>query len=78
MNVLPGSVKTLNVFTEACDGLDLDVCSIICLSHDVPFDLSTRVLGRRSWYTDEMQCERRLAAFMPMPSFWMTFNFNTE
>lgn len=43
MNVLPGSVKTLNVFAEACDGVDLDVCSLICLSHNVPFDLSTRV-----------------------------------
>ncbi len=40
---LPDSVTTLDVFAEACDGVDPDVCSSICLSEDVPLELSNRV-----------------------------------
>lgn len=43
VDVLPGSVTTPDVFVEACDGVDLDVCSLICLGEDVPLDLSSRV-----------------------------------
>ncbi len=74
VDVLPGSVTTLDVFAEARDGVDLDVCSLICLSEDVPLDCLIGCIEEGHGILMKCSVNDVRQRLCQCPAVWMTLN----